>query len=269
MGYKKGHIPWIKGLTKETDERVRKMSESHIGLQAGEKHPLYGTHRSEETRKKIGESQIGRIPWNKGKKGLQHHSIETRRKIGEASIGRHPTEETRMRMSKSLKGKRKGVKLSKITRMRMSKSRTGEKNPMYGKPSIYLGVPRLEEIKRKISATKQGIPLSEWKEFISFEPYTLDFNKTFRKAIRERDNYCCMICNTIENKSKRRLVVHHIDYNKLNSFPQNCISLCNSCHSKTHINRIQWATFFQSLLKEKYGYQYTQDQKIILDFMEA
>jgi len=269
MKFKKGHTSWNKGLTKETDERIRKMSEAHIGLFAGKKHPLYGTHRSEETRRKIGESQIGRIPWNKGKKGLQHPSVETRRKISKKLEGIKRSKKTRIKMSKAQKGKGKGRKLSKITRMKMGKSRTGKKNPMYGKPSIYLGKPRIKKIRIKISATKQGVSLNEWKEFISFKPYTLDFNKTFREAIRKRDNYCCMICNKLEKEMKRKLVIHHIDYNKLNSFPQNCITLCNSCHSKTHINRTQWATFFQSLLKEKYGYQYTEDQKIILDFVEA
>lgn len=31
----------------------KRMSESHIGLQAGENHPMYGKHPSEETRKKM------------------------------------------------------------------------------------------------------------------------------------------------------------------------------------------------------------------------
>jgi hypothetical protein len=52
----------------------------------------------------------------------------------------------------------------------------------------------------------------------------------------------------------------------LNTFPQNCVSLCRSCHTRTNTNRIAWIVFFQKLLKERYSYKYTQDQKIILDF---
>lgn len=53
--------------------------------------------------------------------------------------------------------------------------------------------------------------------------------------------------------------------NKLNSLPQNCVCLCNSCHSKTNFNRVHWIKFFQSLLAERYGYKYDENQNIILN----
>ena len=90
--------------------------------------------------------------------------------------------------------------------------------------------------------------------------------RKFRKAIYERDNKCCVVCNKNKYEDRCKLSVHHIDYDKQNNFPQNCVSLCNSCHSKTNFNRTHWTKFFQSLLKERQGYQYTEDQKIILDF---
>ena len=126
-----------------------------------------------------------------------------------------------------------------------------------------------EETKRKISANQQGVSLEDWKGFVSFEPYTTEFNKRFKTFVKERDG-CCMLCNVnFEDllKLKRDVMVHHIDYNKLNSFKENCVALCNNCHSITNTNRSHWKTFFQSLLKERYGYQYTEDQKIILDFI--
>lgn len=105
-----------------------------------------------------------------------------------------------------------------------------------------------------------------------FEPYTPDFNNIFKEKIRERDNYACQVCNIYEEDAKKLhkmgLIVHHIDYNKLNSFPQNCVSLCVKCHAVTNYNRNHWKTFFQSILKERFGYEYTPDQKIILDFAE-
>jgi len=49
-----------------TEEHKRHMSESHIGLQAGGKHPLFGKKHTKESRKKMSDSLRGKIPWNKG-----------------------------------------------------------------------------------------------------------------------------------------------------------------------------------------------------------
>lgn len=64
----KAAIPWNKGFTKETDKRVKKISES----QKGKSSPLRGIPRSEETKRKIGLA-------NKGRKC----SDETRKKMSE------------------------------------------------------------------------------------------------------------------------------------------------------------------------------------------
>lgn len=59
-----GIEPWNKGLTNETDERVRKHSESISGEKSpifgrtGEKAPFYGKNHSEEAKKKIREGRI-------------------------------------------------------------------------------------------------------------------------------------------------------------------------------------------------------------------
>lgn len=46
-----------------TEEHRRKLSESHIGIQAGEKHPMYGKKHSEETRQKIKQGMQGKIQY--------------------------------------------------------------------------------------------------------------------------------------------------------------------------------------------------------------
>jgi len=104
-----------------------------------------------------------------------------------------------------------------------------------------------------------------WRGGISFEPYDINFNNKFKRAIRKRDNQICMLCGIHREKLKRALDVHHIDYNKLLSIPQNCVSLCTSCHTKTNWNRKNWTKFFQSLLAEKYGYIYNKNQEIVLE----
>ena len=42
-----------------------------------------------------------------------------------------------------------------------------------------------------------------------------------------------------------KLKRNHIDYDKLNCNPDNLISLCNSCHSKTNYNRNYWINYFE------------------------
>ena len=87
-----------------------------------------------------------------------------------------------------------------------------------------------------------------WDGGKSFEPYSPEFNKPLKQSILERDNYTCQYPDC--NHSSERLIVHHIDYNKKNSNPENLIILCNSCHSKTNgkNNRQYWTEFYQILI---------------------
>lgn len=136
------------------------------------------------------------------------------------------------------------------------KNMSGEKHHQFGKELSL-------QTKIKCSAKKQGIPVDEWTSFISFEPYDLNFNNKFKKAIRKRDNYICMSCGKHQEKEKKSLEVHHINYDKQMTLAENCCSLCRSCHGRTNGNRKHWLVFFQSLLSEKYGYKYEDNQPII------
>jgi len=104
-----------------------------------------------------------------------------------------------------------------------------------------------------------------WKGGISFEPYDASFNKRFKKAIRKRDNQVCILCGIHREKLAKSLAVHHIDYIKTNTMPQNCVSLCECCHGKTQGNRKHWTKFFQSLLSERYGYEYGENGETIIN----
>jgi len=83
----------------------------------------------------------------------------------------------------------------------------------------------------------------------AYEPYGSEFNNSFKKQIRTRDNYICQICNTKENG--KHLDVHHIDYNKKNNKPDNLISLCHPCHGKTNTNRNKWKNLLQQIILKK------------------
>ena len=175
---KKERISWNKGLTKETDERVKKMSESLKGRKLSEEHKRKigeggkGRIVSEETRKKMsvimkgknnpmcGVHLYGKDNPFYGKKHSKetlkkisksltgknnpmygkHHSEETKKKIRDAVIGRKMSEETKRKISEA----NKGHKVSEETRKKLSERQIGEKNHMYGKhPS--------EETRKKMS----------------------------------------------------------------------------------------------------------------------
>jgi 5-methylcytosine-specific restriction endonuclease McrA len=80
----------------------------------------------------------------------------------------------------------------------------------------------------------------------SFEPYSVDWTDTLKKSIRERDRYTCQICG-----KEPSICVHHIDYNKKNCNPDNLITLCVGCHSKTNHSIDKWINYFKS---ERKGY---------------
>lgn len=66
-----------------------------------------------------------------------------------------------------------------------------------------------------------------WNGGSSFKPYDWRFNDALKEKVKKRDNYTCQICG-----SKKKLVVHHKDWNKQNSNSSNLVTLCASCHGK-------------------------------------
>lgn len=87
---------------------------------------------------------------------------------------------------------------------------------------------------------------SNWQGGKSFEPYPLGWTKTFKEQIRHRDGYKCQICGAPEMECNTKLHVHHKDYIKENIKPNNLISLCNKCHTRTNGNREYWTNYFKA-----------------------
>ena len=247
----KGSPTWNKGIPM-TKEQKKKLSK----INNGRKH-------TEETKRKI--SITSRRFWNdksnkdiiknrnrkiserfKGKSLIERYGEEESKKFRErlSSKGKKPSKETREKLSNSLKlaykeGRKKIVK------------------------NLVHNQLHSEEAKKKMSASKQGIDLKDWNKFISFEPYDKNFNIRFKNLIRKRDNQLCMCCGKHREKIRRALCVHHINYDKKLTIPQNCISSCDTCHLITQTNRKYWTDFFQSLLSERYGYEYSEGNAII------
>lgn len=86
-----------------SDETRKKISEA----EKGEKHPLYGSHRSNETRKKISDAKkLNPMTGDKNPFFGKHHSEETCKKISEAMKGkkRKPaSDEHRRKLSEAAK----------------------------------------------------------------------------------------------------------------------------------------------------------------------
>ena len=103
------------------------------------------------------------------------------------------------------------------------------------------------EVKIKHSIAMSGHNNHNWMGGISREPYAWEFNDELKEEVRRRDNYTCQKCNTPQAECKKRLPVHHIDYDKKNSDPVNLIALCISCNTKVNKNRKHWAAYFQAM----------------------
>lgn len=118
-----------------------------------------------------------------------------------------------------------------------------ELNYWFGKKKSHIWI-------KKISG-KNNI---NWLGGISFEPYTIEFNKELKSKIRKRDNYICQLCGILEAKLvlkfKKKLSVHHIDYNKMNIELTNLISLCQKCHMKTNGNRDYYYAYFMYIMEK-------------------
>lgn len=146
--------------------------------------------------------------------------------LSKRNTGKKHTEETKRKMSESHKGNNAwlGKKLSEEHRKKISISRKGQNNNPF--------------------KTREKNPA--WRGGKSFEPYGLEFNKDLKEVIRNRDKRKCFICEKTELENKRRLAIHHIDYDKKNNNPNNLISLCDKCHLKTNYNRDYWKNYFNN-----------------------
>jgi group I intron endonuclease len=102
-----------------SDSSRQKMSESHIGLQAGENNPSWGIPKSAETKKKISDTQKERF------KNKENHPM----------FGRCQSQDTKAKISFSRKGKN-----------------AGENHPFFGKTHS-------EEERKKISQNRGGKPI--------------------------------------------------------------------------------------------------------------
>ena len=199
--------------------------------------------------------------------GIYIRTKKARENISKALMGKHPSEETRKKMSVV----HKGHPCTNETKDKISKANKGKPSWIKGghlseihKHNISnasMGKCFSEEHKHKLSLTHKGRSLSKihkqniskslsgqkchfWKGGVSFLPYSINWTRSLKRDIRERDNYTCQLCGKLQED--RAFDIHHIDENKQNCNPNNLITLCHSCHSQVNADKDQksWIKYF-------------------------
>jgi len=97
-----------------------------------------------------------------------------------------------------------------------------------------------------LAIQRRGQNNPAWRGGSANVGYGSEWTKELKRSIRERDEYRCAICGISHSNA-----VHHINYDKNDNRPENLITLCHSCHSKTNGRRHHWREFFGSLLKQQ------------------
>jgi len=244
------YIPWNKGLTKETDERVAKKARNYIPWNKG-KTGVY----SVQVLEKLRDARLKNNPggFKKGCKGIpfteKRKQAMSLARMGENNpfYGSKHTKKFKRDMSERLQIYHpwRGRKHTEKAKKQIGDAHRGVKNFNYGKP-------RSDKIRRDISKSLMGRFIGKnnpnWQGGISFEPYGPEFNELLKEQIRSRDQHTCQKCGTLQKDVRRKLDVHHIDYNKKNNTPQNLISLCQTCNIIVNYDRERWTPFFGGII---------------------
>ncbi len=189
-------------------------------------------------------------------KGGEKNWFKKGHKLG--MTGKHHTEKSRDKMRLKMKGKVgywKDKKIPQTAKDKMSLAKIGkyigEKSPSW-KGGWKNKLPHCEKCGKKLANLyaklcypcfakfHKGENHYNWQGGISFEPYSVDWTDILKGAIKERDHHICQLCS-----SQNDLTCHHIDYDKKNCNPDNLITLCRNCHTKTNYKRDYWIKFFK------------------------
>jgi 5-methylcytosine-specific restriction endonuclease McrA len=136
-----------------------------------------------------------------------------------------------------------GKKHTKEWREAASKRNRGRISPMKGRHhTIKARLKNSLSQKCKLSGDKNP----QWTGGYSLK-YSIDWTRSLRISIRERDRYICQMCG--EKQEERAFDIHHIDYDKKNCNPDNLITLCRRCHMRTNYNRNKWIIYLKNKLK--------------------
>lgn len=215
-----------KKLSEETKEKMRL-------AHSGSRNHNFGKHFSEETRAKLSAAMSGSKNHAFGKPRPDH----VKKAIGDAHRGP--------------KNKFFGKPLPEELKKKISEAEMGERNHNFGKhfseetkqkiSDAHLGMAIPAEVRIKMSAAHQGIPVEEWESFAATGKYCskwTDPRLKVRKRVRARFGGKCAICKATKEDNKGKfLSVHHVLRDKMaccNGSTSDWLfaPLCQNCHAK-------------------------------------
>jgi hypothetical protein len=252
MKFKKGSVPWNKGLTKDTDSRV-----ADIAAKIGNNRWNKGLTKETDARV-VNQARLASIK-NKGKESWSKGQTRDNNPIL-ANMGDRRKGKTKdnclfvFNQSLKIKGRTKdtheGVKSQSLKMSGRSKE-THEGNRKQSEKLTGRNknnTPYLEKILEKLKGVYVGEKSPKWIDGRSFLPYPKEFNEHIKRYIRSRDNYVCQKCGITEGECIRKLDIHHINYSKVYISEMDLISLCVSCNSAVNKNREFWQRYFKDKL---------------------
>ena len=138
----------------------------------------------------------------------------------------------------------KGHKKTKLHCLRIAVALVGNKNMLARRKNDYRWSTEAREKRKREWIGKTWSSAAQFKKadrrlignkfsYIhgnGYEPYTAEFNERLKGKMKKRDGNICKLC-----KSKSKLSVHHINYNKKDCREENLITLCMPCNTKANI----------------------------------
>ena len=159
-----------------------------------------GTYKqTEEHKRKIGLA-------NKGKIRTEVHKLNisdgTKKAMTESGIGKHISKVLKDKYKNGFISPTQGIKRPDLSKMNKLNPRLGKDNP-------------------------------SWIDGRSYDGYPLEFKRISKsKVLQNQYNFTCQLCIDYIPKStiwdRKKLTLHHIDYNKNNNLLTNLIPLCNT-----------------------------------------
>lgn len=107
---------------------------------------------------------------------------------------------------------------------------------------------RLTNIKRETHKNEKNV---NWHGGLSKINTKRILTNEHKDNIKQRDGYRCQQCFRHKSELSSPLLVHHIDFNKINDEDTNLITLCNPCHSQLSYDRQNWINHFKNVMIER------------------
>jgi cytochrome c553 len=231
-------------------------------------------HPSEETREKMRLAKLGENNHNFGKK----FSEETRAKLSASMMGRNVgvprPEHVRKAIGDAHRGEKHhnfGKPLSDELKEKIRIATSGEKNHNYGTKfsdgtrekiaESRVGTHPTEETRIKMSASHQGVPEDDWKQFSSVGVYCKKWTDPIlkiRKRVRARYKNICIFCGAgVGDNDNKQMSVHHVTRDKTTCCDGNksewlFATLCKQCHSREG-NKHEFETRMREIIALQYG----------------